>query len=138
MCVKQKKEDDIMAEYLLKGGKMLEKTCKQCGCPQFEFKGKTFCVVCAEREQEKKAGVPPAAGKKSSGEQAGTAAPSTQALAGMAAGELLTDKDICAGLSAIILDLCGRIREEEDPDRCLALMDAVKIGAEALQILRQL
>jgi UPF0148 protein len=43
-----RKEDEIMAEYLLKGGKMLEKTCKTCGCPLFEFKGKTFCVVCAE------------------------------------------------------------------------------------------
>jgi len=43
----QKKEDEIMAEYLLKGGKMLEKTCRQCGCPQFEYKGKTLCVVCA-------------------------------------------------------------------------------------------
>lgn len=133
--MKPKKEDEIMAEYLLKGGKMLEKTCRQCGCPQFEFKGKTFCVVCAEREQEKKATSP--AGKKSGGLQAGAAVPAAPALPDTASGAL-TDKDICTGLSAIILDLCSRIREEEDPDRCLALMDAVKIGAEALQILRQL
>jgi len=37
-----RKEDEIMAEYLLKGGKMLEKTCKTCGCPLFEVKGKTL------------------------------------------------------------------------------------------------
>ena len=43
-----RKEEEIMAEYLLKGGKMLEKTCKTCGCPLFEVKGKTLCVVCAE------------------------------------------------------------------------------------------
>src|SRR5512136_1937037 len=43
-----RKEDEIMAEYLLKGGKMLEKSCKTCGCPLFEVKGKTMCVVCAE------------------------------------------------------------------------------------------
>ncbi len=45
-----RKEDEIMAEYLLKGGKMLEKSCKTCGCPLFEVKGKTLCVVCAENE----------------------------------------------------------------------------------------
>ena len=134
--MKPKKEDEIMAEYLLKGGKMLEKTCRQCGCPQFEFKGKTFCVVCAEREQEKKAGSG-ASGKKSGGAPVSSALPVAPSLPDAATGTL-TEKEICAGLSAIILDLCRRIREEEDPDRCLALMDAVKIGAEALQILRQL
>jgi UPF0148 protein len=46
----KRKEDEIMAEYLLKGGKMLEKSCKTCGCPLFEVKGKTLCVVCAENE----------------------------------------------------------------------------------------
>jgi uncharacterized Zn finger protein (UPF0148 family) len=34
-----KGEDEIMAEYLLKGGKMLSKTCPACGCPLFEVKG---------------------------------------------------------------------------------------------------
>ena len=34
-----KKPDEIMAEYLLKGGKMLAKTCKECGSPLFEYKG---------------------------------------------------------------------------------------------------
>jgi len=37
-----RKEEEIMAEYLLKGGKMLEKSCKTCGCPLFEVKGKTL------------------------------------------------------------------------------------------------
>ena len=49
-----RKEDEIMAEYLLKGGKMLEKSCKTCGCPLFEVKGKTFCVVCAENATDGK------------------------------------------------------------------------------------
>ena len=49
----QRKEDEIMAEYLLKGGKMLEKCCTACGCPLFEYKGQTSCVVCAEYEQAK-------------------------------------------------------------------------------------
>lgn len=42
-----------MAEYLLKGGKMLSKPCPTCGSPMFTYKGKTFCVVCNEKEQEK-------------------------------------------------------------------------------------
>ena len=50
-----RKEDEIMAESLLKGGKMLEKSCKTCGCPLFEVKGKTLCVVCAENGPAKDA-----------------------------------------------------------------------------------
>ena len=49
-----RKEDEIMAEHLLKGGKMLEKSCKTCGCPLFEVKGKTLCVVCAENAKGEK------------------------------------------------------------------------------------
>ncbi len=46
----ERKDDEIMAEYLLKGGKMLDKACPTCGCPLFEYKKKTFCVVCAEKK----------------------------------------------------------------------------------------
>ena len=38
--------EDIMAEYLLKGGKMLDKTCPSCGYPMFLVKVDTVCVVC--------------------------------------------------------------------------------------------
>jgi UPF0148 protein len=37
-----------------------------------------------------------------------------------------------------IVSLCERIQNEKDPDNVLALMNAVKSGAEALQILCQL
>jgi UPF0148 protein len=37
-----------------------------------------------------------------------------------------------------IVSLCERIRNEKDPDNVLALMNAVKAGTEALQILCQL
>jgi len=30
--------DEVMAGYLLKGGKMLAKSCKVCGYPLFEYK----------------------------------------------------------------------------------------------------
>jgi UPF0148 protein len=129
-----KKEDEIMAEYLLKGGKMLEKTCRQCGCPQFEYKGKVFCVVCAEREQEKKdAKSPQKRGEEKNPPQEnrtprGVASPPPDT------GTVPLDEEIAAA----IYNLCARIGAEEDPEQCLVLMDAVKIGAEALQIVRQL
>ncbi len=41
-------------------------------------------------------------------------------------------------LSGTIVVLCQRIKNDGDPDNCLAFMDAVKIGTEALLNLRQL
>jgi UPF0148 protein len=130
-----KKEDEIMAEYLLKGGKMLEKTCRTCGCPMFEYKGTTFCVVCAEREQENKGKEVPQTGKPpgtriipvtSGGVQGPRATPAPMDTAALE-----------EELVATVRNLCARIRTDEDPDRCLALMDSVKIGIEALTCLRQ-
>jgi UPF0148 protein len=122
-----KKEDEIMAEYLLKGGKMLEKTCRQCGCPLFDYKGKTFCVVCTELGKDE--------GKEQAGEDAAVPAaagtgPGAPAPAGTAA---LADE-----LVSTVLELLRKIRTEEDPDRCSALMESVKTGIEALSCLRQL
>jgi len=105
---------------------MLEKTCKTCGCPMFEYKGKTFCVVCAEREQEttrtnkQKIDIKTRPSSKSS-------VPST-----------IETVTLTKELTATINELCMRIRNEDDPERCLKLMDSVKIGSEALQILHQL
>ncbi len=45
-------------------------------------------------------------------------------------GGLLTDE-----LAMTIVSLCERIQNEKDPDNVLALMNAVKAGTEALQIL---
>jgi UPF0148 protein len=134
-----KKEDEIMAEYLLKGGKMLEKSCKTCGCPLFEVKGKTLCVVCAENEANAKEG------KK-------TATPAAQAAAGhdheCSCGtdhgeETCTCGDEEGGLLAeelamTIHALCERVHNEKDPENVLALMNAVKAGTEALEILCRL
>jgi UPF0148 protein len=132
-----RKEDEIMAEYLLKGGKMLEKTCKTCGCPLFEFKGKTFCVVCAENiapdkgtgnvKGTKKA----AAAPSQAAATAGTRGDGTARTGGE--GEMLADE-----LALTVRTLCGRIREEKDPDVVLKLMNAVKAGTDALVILYHL
>ncbi len=130
-----KKEDEIMAEYLLKGGKMLEKGCKTCGCPMFEYKGTTFCVVCAERGQETKekdapqTGTPPRPRPSSVNAGVVQGQPAPPAPVDTAA---LEDE-----LVAAVHNLCARIRADEDPDRCLTLMDSVKTGIEALSCLRQ-
>jgi UPF0148 protein len=119
-----------MAEYLLKGGKMLEKSCKTCGCPLFEVKGKTLCVVCAENATGEKPGT--AAAAPAHHEQ-GSECSCGEHREESCEGGLLTDE-----LAMTIVSLCERIQNEKDPDNVLALMNAVKAGTEALQILCQL
>ena len=131
-----RKEDDIMAEALLKGAKMLEKSCRTCGCPLFEIKGKTICVVCAEDENELKATGP-----------AHVKASATVAEPEHVHGHDCTcshDEDECEGvmladdLAETILSLVERIQNEKDPENVLILMNAVKTGTEALEILCKL
>ena len=133
-----RKEDEIMAECLLKGGKMLEKSCRTCGCPLFEVKGKTLCVVCAEDELEMKA----AAGKP-----AAAAEKPAEAQHVHEHGHECScshEEDECGGvmladdLAETILSLCERIQNEKDPENVLLLMNAVKAGAESLDILCKL
>lgn len=124
-----RKEDEIMAEHLLKGAKMLEKSCKTCGCPLFEVKGKTLCVVCAENAKEEKPG--PSAAAPSPYEYSRDC--SVGENGEFRKGGLLTDE-----LAMTIVSVCERIRNEKDPNSVLALMNAVKAGTEALQILCQL
>jgi len=129
----ERKDNEIMAEYLLKGGKMLEKTCPVCGCPMFEYKKKTFCVVCAERKHEAAVPSKPAAGPAIS--LAPTSAPSAEVAPLCQPRRAIPEAEILASeIAATIRVLCQRIKTENDPDRCLALMDAVKIGTEALEI----
>ena len=145
----KRKEDEIMAECLLKGGKMLEKSCKTCGCPLFEVKGKTLCVVCAENENAVK-------GAKGAKKSAAMTAPAAQAVAAAhvhADGHACScgedhDEDECTcgdgdgGLAEEIAftvhSLCERIQNEKDPENVLILMNAVKEGTEALEILCRL
>jgi UPF0148 protein len=125
-----RKEDEIMAEHLLKGGKMLEKSCKTCGCPLFEVKGKTLCVVCAENAQGEKPGTAPAARER---QQHSNECSCGEHHEESCESGLLTDE-----LAMTIVALCERIQNEKDPDNVLALMNAVKAGTEALKILCQL
>jgi UPF0148 protein len=138
----ERKDDEIMAEYLLKGGKMLEKSCPVCGCPMFEYKKKTFCVVCAEKDAAAK----PAKDTKSS--SAPAAPHSHEHDAGCSCGE---DREggpcscedgeggmLAEEIAMTVHALCERINNEKDPNHILTLMTAVKTGAEALEILCRL
>ena len=134
----ERKDDEIMAEYLLKGGRMLEKCCATCGCPLFDYKGKTFCVVCAAKS-------------KPAGEEGGPAVPSSPPARGTPAESAVSApaapahlaplpeaEPLARDIAGTILVLCQRIKAEDDPGRCLTLMEAVKMGTEALELLRNL
>jgi UPF0148 protein len=117
----EKTSDEIMAEYLLKGARMLSRGCPTCGSPLFEIKGETSCVVCAEMRRE----AAPAAGTVQQKEIA--EAPAVPPEAGTLADEL----------SRSLVVLCRRVREEPDPERCLILMEAIGEGIGALNLLLQ-
>jgi UPF0148 protein len=122
-----KNEDEIMADYLLKGGKMLSKTCPSCGCPLFEYKGETFCVVCREEqagEKEKKKA--PAVGKTGQAMKKEQTAIDKEGLA----------PDLTSSIEETIGVLSLRVREEPDPERVLIFMNAIKRGIETLRLLR--
>jgi UPF0148 protein len=140
-----RKEDEIMAECLLKGGKMLEKSCKTCGCPLFEVKGKTLCIVCAENENAKKSAknvkAPAAAAAVAEahphvhGEGCGCGGDHDEdsCTCGDEEEGMLTDE-----VAMTVFSLCERIQNEKDPNNVLTLMEAVKAGTEALEILCRL
>lgn len=122
-----KSPDDIMAACLLRGGKMLSKACRTCGSPLFEVKGETLCVVC--REKGKEPGRAPGGPGKA---EAPATAPDMKGPP--VPGE---DTDLAKELRATILTLARRAREEGDPEKCMAFMEAAKRGAEALALLQR-
>ncbi len=129
------KPDEVMAEYLLKGGKMLARDCTACGCPLFEYKGETFCVVCRKEKEERSArgegGESGPSGPVSGGTSREAEKPA-QAPGGSPPG--LTGA-VGEALESAIVALCRRCEQEADPERCLVLMSAVRKGIEGLRLL---
>jgi UPF0148 protein len=121
--IPMKKEDDIMAEYLLKGAKMLSKTCPDCGCPVFQVKDRTFCVVCAERKSEAPENT------------AGTVTDKAPDKPREPAGANEPSSTLMLALEQAIITLADRASREPEPERCRTLMEAVHEGAEALFLL---
>jgi UPF0148 protein len=122
--IPEKKPDDVMAEYLLKGAKMLSKTCPVCGSPMFTYKDRTFCVLC-ELENEKSRSKTTRPGKKPVEMSQGAATAS------------VSSTELASALETTLITLSERIACEPDPDRCLSLMNTVKKGIEALKLLSQ-
>lgn len=118
------REDEIMAGYLLKGGKMLSTSCPSCGCPLFEVKGKTLCVVCAEGKGEK--------GEKTGSSDRGYVLPASQESPSAIPPSTHLEKT----LEETLIGLCDRIREEKDPRCVAALMEAISLGIDGLKALR--
>jgi UPF0148 protein len=125
-----RKPDDIMAECLLKGGKMLSRACRACGSPLFEVKGETLCVVCREKGKEKE----PVKGAGKKGKAPGQATTGGQAPPSSAHAD---ETGLAKELTATILHLARKAREETDPGRCVALMEAARKGAEALSLIQR-
>jgi UPF0148 protein len=132
------KADEVMAEYLLKGGKMLAKSCNVCGYPLFEYKGETQCVICPliasegnqpPSEPPESVQVPPGSG--------GESVPSPAPVTSRTVREPQTHNPVSAELEATLIHLCERIRSEPRAGECLTLMKAVERGAEALLTLDQ-
>jgi UPF0148 protein len=122
--IPEKKPDDVMAEYLLKGAKMLAKTCPACGSPMFTYKDRTFCVMC-ELEEEKAA------------EKTKKSIKKPVALSKVETQESASVTELASALETTLVTLSERIACEPDPDRCLSLMNTVKKGIEALKLLSQ-
>ena len=119
--------DEVMAEYLLKGGRMLAKSCKVCGYPLFEYKGETQCVICPLLESEE-----PHPGS----EPSAPPAPAVQ-IPPTAAAARERGSWVAAEIERTIVHLCERVRGEEKTEDCLTLMKAVERGARALARLGQ-
>jgi len=119
-----KEEDEIMAQYLLKGGKMLAKACPTCGCPLFEYKGETLCVVCEETGQQKK---DDDAGKKL---PAGGKEKEVYPRTGVGAHQGIRE-----AIEETVVVLCTRIRDEPDPERVKLLASSLKKTVETLTML---
>ena len=110
-------DDEIMAEHLLHGARMLARACPDCGCPLFEVKGETRCVVCD-------------AHRVSAGESPGEAGAPLQAEPASypAAPSPHAPGALGAELEATLACLLARTRDEPDPGRCYTLMKCVRLG----------
>ncbi|WP_317135902.1 autoantigen p27 domain-containing protein [Methanochimaera problematica] len=118
-----------MADYLLKGGKMLDKLCPVCGSPLFVVKGVTECVVCKERGTQ----IIPA---PKEAEQIKTdSAPDISVKKDLEA-PCFTSPGLIKELEETVIVLCRRCQNESRPEDCLSLMESIKTGVELLKTLK--
>lgn len=124
-----RKPDEIMAEYLLKGGKMLARTCQNCGSPLFEYKGETSCVVCKESDLESKGENKGDSRSKSQNQESRHMNPGI-----LSAG---IDINLVEQFDRTFKSLLICIEEEPDSRKIAELAHALKEVAETYSILNQ-
>jgi UPF0148 protein len=132
-----RKPDDIMAEYLLSGAKMLADLCSKCGAPMFEVNGKRTCVICAETSTLLRTEIPRAVvadGMASVPERVRVITPE---YAKERNASTLIPGDVISQLDALILRFCARVEIEPDPTRCLSYMECIRMAAETRTILNR-
>lgn len=117
------KPDEIMAQYLLNGAKMLSELCPKCGAPMFEVKGKKMCVVCKDTEKSDTK-VP------AETDNIRVIVPKYAQEAQAPSNNKLTEE-----LDSLIFEFCKRAKEETDPSQCRKLMECIRTAAEAKTIL---
>lgn len=130
-----RKPDDIMAEYLLGGAKMLADLCPDCGAPMFEVKGKRMCVVCAAAAPQ--TGVPKVVAADGFVPVPENVRVITPKYAKEQSTPVPVSGDIPARLDALILQFCTRAETEPDPARCLSYMECIRTAAEARTMLNR-
>ena len=117
-----------MAEYLLKGGKMLAKTCPDCSSPLFEYKGETFCTVCREEQMEYQENM----------NKAGALQHPADIPSSVKKKQTISDNSpetLNDAFALTIESLLRQAREEQDIRRLNDLMKAIKTASEAYAIL---
>jgi UPF0148 protein len=132
-----RKPDDIMAEYLLSGAKMLADLCSKCGAPMFEVNGKRTCVICADTSTLLRTEIPRvvvADGTASVPEGVRVITPEYAKERNVST---LISGDIISQLDALILRFCTRMETEPDPARCLSYMECIRMAAEARAMLNR-
>ncbi len=132
-----RKPDDIMAEYLLGGAKMLADLCPKCRAPMFEVKGKRMCVVCAEAAVAPQTEVPIVVAEEGSASLPEKVRVITPKYATAQNTPTPVSGDITPRLDALILQFCARAETEPDPARCLSYMECIRTAAEARTMLNR-
>ncbi|KAF1075078.1 Sjogren's syndrome/scleroderma autoantigen 1 family protein [Methanogenium sp. MK-MG] len=122
-----KTEDEVMASYLLTGGRMLSVTCDDCGAPLFETEGKQCCVVCKEL------GKPGVSGDNKQDLPEKSVMHKSQ----VQDKNLQFSESVTESLENAICALCKKAMDASRSEDAKLYMDAVRAGTEALQGLKK-
>lgn len=118
-----------MGELLLRGARMTDRHCPECGSPLFEEDGTTFCPECEREVVESDAAESAAAATTESGSE-GAETPRTPPAPPAAEG------DVRSNLETALERAAGAAARTDDPRRAREHLEAVRAAIEALAALR--